>query len=304
MSIEVVSTADDGTKTVLSDEKETKVEATAETKTEVAADEAEQTTEEITEESEELAAAGEEEEAVEEVKPKKKGGFQKKLERKDREIEALRQQMAELQSKQTAPAVVSDDSDPEPDLDKFDSHADYTKALAKWTYRQEKKQESAKNTQAEMNAKVKEAVTKYEAALKDLIKSTPDAEDAFEEVAHIKPCAALSAAIVESEFSAKLAYELAKDPEEYQRINSLSPLSVAKEIGKLELKLTRQAEEKAAKLEEEKQKTTKAPAPLKSLKGNTVVTKKADINDLDLPFAEYDRLRRAEEIKHKKALRA
>jgi hypothetical protein len=271
MSIEVVSMSEDGVRT-LSDEKETKIE-----KTEVVTEESE-TTEEIeqTEETEELAAAGEEEseEVQEEVKPKKKGGFQKKLERKDREIEELRQQLAAKSTQTEQKESVSFDKK-KPVIDDFNSHAEFTEALAEWVADKRDAEKAVKAKKAETFSEVQGAVRKYQEALKELKKTTPDLDDVFDEVSHITPCPALQEAIITSDISAQVAYELAKNPEEFERINKLSPVGVLKEIGKLELKISKAAEDKKAAIEAEKTKTTKAPAPLRSLSGKATVTPKS-----------------------------
>ncbi len=289
MSIQTVSVEEDGL-IKLSDENEKVEEVKAEAATEEVTEEEEQT-----EESEELAAAGEEETEEVQEKPKKKGGFQKKLERKDREIEALRQQMAEMQTKQTAPKEAVSFEKAKPDVTKFESYSDFTEAMSEWVAEKREAEKAAKSKQSEVMSEVQQAVSKYETALKELKKTTPDLDDVFEEVAHIRPCPALQEAIITSDVSAQVAYELAKNPEEFERINKLSPLLVAKEIGKIELRLSKAAEEKSAKIAEEKTKTTKAPAPLKTLAGKAVATTTKSLYDSEnMDFKEWNRLREAE----------
>jgi hypothetical protein len=62
-------------------------------------------------------------------------------------------------------------------------------------------------------------------------------------------------------------YELAKNPEEFERINKLGALTAAREIGKIEAKLPDLSSDK-----ETKKITTKAPAPLKPVGGGSTGT--------------------------------
>lgn len=279
MSIETVSVKEDGVIT-LSNEKETKTEAPAEV--------TEETQEDEDLEETELAAAGEvSEETQEEVKPKKKGGFQKKLERKDREIEDLRSQLAARSEPQTATKEAVSIEEKEPVIDDYDTHSAYTKALTKYTFKQMEAEKAAQTKAVEAVDGVKKTIETYHSKLSEFKKSTPDLDDVLEDVNHIRLSGSLQEAIITSDLSAELTYELAKNPEEFERINKLSPLATAKEIGRLELKLSQAAENRKAATQEEetKTKTTKAPAPLKSLSGkaSTVVTK--NINDMN--FKEY-----------------
>lgn len=290
MSIETVSVKEDGVIT-LSNEKETKEPVLA---VEVEAEEEEQA-----EESEELSDDGEQEseEVQEEVKPKKKGGFQKKLERKDREIEALRQQLADksIQTEQKEP--VSFDKK-KPVIDDFNSHAEFTEALADWKYEQKDAEKKAQSKAVEAVESVKNSIQNYHSKLSEFKKSTPDLDDVLEDVSHIRLSGALQEAIITSDVAAEVTYELARNPEEFERINKLSPLMVAKEIGKLELKLSKTAEDKKAAIEAEKNKTTKAPAPLKSLSGKAQTVVAKNINDMT--FKEYANYMDAKERKAQK----
>jgi hypothetical protein len=65
-------------------------------------------------------------------------------------------------------------------------------------------------------------------------------------------------------------YELASDLKEFKRINSLPPLAIAREIGKLELKLSKPSEEK-----QEIKKTTNAPKPLTPVGSKSAPVKKS-----------------------------
>jgi hypothetical protein len=83
-------------------------------------------------------------------------------------------------------------------------------------------------------------------------------------------------------------YELAKNRKEYERINSLNALAMAREIGKIEAKLSRS---KTTEAQEEIKKITKAPAPLKPVgsKSSGISNKSPD----EMDFHEYKKWREA-----------
>jgi hypothetical protein len=248
---------------------------------------AEEVAETEAEETEVAAAAEESEEPQEEVKPKKKGGFQKKLERqslvlseREKEIEQLRAELA----KQTAAKAVSA---AEPNPDDFKSYAEYTKAVAKWTLDTERAEERAKEAKANEAKEAKTLQESYNAKLKEFVKTAPDFEEVMDDIEHVKMIPALAQAIITSDIAPAVMYELAKNPAELERINALNPLAAAREIGKLELKLSTPKTETKT--------TTKAPAPIKTVAAKGHVPPTKSIFDESISFSEYDKRRTEQE---------
>lgn len=160
-----------------------------------------------------------------------------KLERK------LTQQFAQPQQ-EVKPEVRED----EPRIEDFTDYADYVKAAAKYEVRQElaaerKAQQESDNKrsyEAEESRKAKLAETlmdngheKY-ADFDDVAESTGD----LLRSKNLKFSTAMMGALYETENSHDIVYHLGKNPEEAERIARLSPYAQAKEIGKLEDKLS------------------------------------------------------------------
>jgi len=103
---------------------------------------------------------------------------------------------------------------------------------------------------------------------------------------------AMMDSIYDSDMAADLAYHIASNPEEARRISSLSnPYSVAREIGKLEAKLSSSTEksdaekssetEKSEESTETEKKPSEAPEPLESLGGRETAIKTLDSMSVD-----------------------
>jgi hypothetical protein len=259
----------------------------------VAAEAQAEVAEEVAEETEELSADSESEETQEEVKPKKKGGYQKKLERASLALSEREQRIQELEAKlaeQTAKAV---SLPKEPNIADFESQSEYTKAVAKWTLATERAEAKAQEEKLEQQKEARNLQSAYNTKLQEFVKTAPDFEDAMDEIEHVKINDALGKAIITSDMAPAVMYELAKNPKELERINALPPLAAAREIGKLELKLSTPKTETKT--------TTKAPAPIKTVNAKSGgIIPKRDIFDPNIPFSEYDRLRTAEEQKARK----
>ena len=108
----------------------------------------------------------------------------------------------------------------------------------------------------------------------------------IEELAHIKPTPATEEYIVSSEHGPALLYELAKDPKEAERINSLPPVQAARALALIEARISQASGEKTTT----ETKTTKAPKPLTPVgsKGSSV---KKTIYDKGLSQKEFEALR-------------
>jgi len=107
----------------------------------------------------------------------------------------------------------------------------------------------------------------------------------------------LRAAIAESDVGPKIAYHLAKNPAEESRILKLSPAVALMELGKIEASYSTKpakAEAKVTNIE-----TTKAPAPLVTVQGNSPGDISTDLSQPGIPFSKYRELR-MEEIRKRR----
>jgi hypothetical protein len=160
----------------------------------------------------------------------------------------------------------------EPTLDEFDGDLQkFAKAQVKWEMAQEKAQEQSKVRADTWKAKSAEAA-----------KEIPDFND-YAEV-NIPLNQQMRDFILDSEIGPKLAYTLAKDLEEAQRIFGLPPLKQVKELAKLEIELTGSTTPPVKQLT----KASAAPPPIKPLAGGTSAPVVKDPYKQPLSFAEYN----------------
>jgi hypothetical protein len=160
----------------------------------------------------------------------------KRLAREQRKWERERQ--AETQVKQVAPKEI-------PSIDNFETPDAYAEALALRKAEELLAQREVQKQQAQIVEAYGEAEEKAR-----------DKYDDFEEVVYnpkLRITNAMAEAIQSSDTGPDLAYWLGSNPKEAERIANLSPLMQAKEIGRIEAKLSDNPPVK---------KTTSAPTPI------------------------------------------
>ncbi len=108
-------------------------------------------------------------------------------------------------------------------------------------------QEKLLNAHYERERSFAEKTDDYKEIVTEFLESKPNTSDTFEQL------------LVMSDCGPAMLYELAKNPAEFERINSLPPIAAARELGKLEYRLTSSASDDT---KPEPKKTTKAPAPI------------------------------------------
>lgn len=196
---------------------------------------------------------------AEEAKPKRQGGIEKRISEltaKRREAEQ-RAADAERRLAEVTAGKSSEADDKAPILDSFDSYDAYVDARAEWVARQTFKaqQREAAEASSKSAAEQRQAVLRDEFAVKvaDARERMPD----FDAVAfnpNIPVTPAMQDAILESDMSADVAYFLGRNPDVAARLTSLSPMAVAREIGRIEAVILSQPVNV---------KATSAPDPIK-----------------------------------------
>lgn len=235
------------------------------------------------------------EEIKDDEKPKKKkGGFKKRIERfqkqlsaKDQEIEFLKQQMSRGKpSDEAAPAKPQIDISEKPTPDKFETHEEYIDALTDWKIDSKEKEKSQKAKESEAKSEYQKQIEAYQTKVSEIKKTHDDFDEVMEDVDDIMVSPSVQQIIIDSDFGPALAYELAKNKGEFERINKLSPLAAAKEIGKIEARLANQSESK------KEIKVTKAPQPLKAVGAGSkgTIQKSPD----DMSFDEFKAWRKTQ----------
>lgn len=281
-------------------------EAAEQTKESSAADteETEAKLESKDEESEPEADAeteeAEDKETDHEDKPKKKSGAQRRKERAERaEAEAARAR-AEAEHWRTMALRNADDAKAdkpaektastqaagEPDPDDFDTHAAYVKAVARWEADQAFKEREQKAEKSKLEQEHKSLINSHVERVKSFKEKTADFDDVLEAVDDIPVSPTIQEIIISSENGPELMYELARNREEYARICKLPPLAAAREMGRLDARLSKSSEEHKPELK----KTTQAPKPIAPVgsKGGKV---EKSIYDPNLSQKEYEDIR-------------
>lgn len=231
-----------------------------------------------------------------EQKPKRRSGFKKRIDKltskiteKEKELEywrsvALQKEEHAKKETKSEPEVVAQDA--KPDLDNFDTYEDYLEALTDYKAKQIVKEHLSK--QAEESKKSKEqqeyekTISAHQNRINEFKAKVEDYDDVIEEVADVPVSLAFQNLIIESDNGPELIYELAKDRETLERLNSLPAMQLARELGRIEAKLS--------KPQKEEKKVTSAPAPIKPVGKKTSGVKKS-IYDPNLSQAEFERLR-------------
>lgn len=148
-----------------------------------------------------------------------------------REIQALR---AEFEAYKAPPAVVREGK---PTLDQFDSYDEFTEAITDWKLDQRDTVRQQAESAREQGAKRGEAQKRFTANADKFRETTPDYDEVMAEIADVELSHGMIEAVIDSDISAQLTYYFGKNQDEFDRINALSPLSAAREIGKIEAKI-------------------------------------------------------------------
>lgn len=159
-------------------------------------------------------------------KPKKKGNSaQERIKQltdqrneRDRKIADLEKRLARFETKT-------------PDPDKFDSDADYQRALAEHTAKSMRRadiEEDIKEARGEVDearrATWNERASEFSATVED-----------FEKIAYTAPISdAVAELLMESEYGPQIAYALGKDPAKAREISAMPPSKAALTIGRME----------------------------------------------------------------------
>jgi len=165
----------------------------------------------------------------------------------------------------------------EPTIDQFDNYDDFVVAKAAYKIREE-------NKQSDQQRIVQEVENKWTERLTEAREKIPD----FQEVLRTTTAPVSDAMIVvmkDSDLGPQIAYYLAKNPQEANRISKLSPVSMAREMGKIEVKITAQSDAPKPN------KITQAPEPINP-GGNRIVNVATDLDKV--PVEDFMRRRNEE----------
>jgi hypothetical protein len=220
---------------------------------------------------------------------KSKGGFQRRIDKLTRASAEQREHISRLEARladaNRQPAATNQEQAPaqnsgaRPVVSEFNTYEEYVEALTdyKVTQRETARSEAEQRKAAEAELAAKQ--TSYQERVTAARDKYEDYDDVLDGAKNLQISRAMQEAMFESEQGADIAYHLAKNPKEATRIAQLSPLAAAREIGKLEVKLTADRQPEPAKSQTAR-KTSKAPEPVTPISGGkTVVEKRPDQMD-------------------------
>jgi hypothetical protein len=160
-----------------------------------------------------------------------------------------------------------------PSREQYNDDASYIDALTDWKIEQKLPQMVEKaNVQKQQNT-VQSEFAQREIKTKQ---EYPDYEDVIAENGNIPVPRETVEAILSSEHGPDIRYYLAKNPEQAQALNRMSPISAVREIGRIEAKIAGEKE-----LKSKPKQTTKAPPPISPVKTGTG-TVETDLDKLDM----------------------
>jgi hypothetical protein len=260
--------------------------------------------EEDKDESDEDEVEAKSDESEKDDKPKKKGGFQRRIDKlnaryaeKEREAEYWRQQALKsagapeqkpTEMTQKAPTVEASDK---PKAENFETQAEFIEALTEWKVEQKQKAAQAEQEKQKLLTQHETLQRTYAERFKAFTDKTEDAVEVLESLADVPRSQTVEDLILSSENGPELLYELAKNPEEAKRICSLPPTAAAREFGKFEAKVLSAKAPVQEQKKPEPKTLTKAPKPIEPV-GTVAKAVRKSVYDEDLPFEEYERLRR------------
>ena len=232
------------------------------------------------------------------VTPPVEGEDDYKEKTKQRIDELLTQRKQTAEEKQTAikraelaEARIKELENPlqKPDRYAFEGEEQYLEALTNWTIESRERKQKAEefkrmteNSEAEQKAAFESKHTQFLANVEEAVKVIPDIKKALENV-YLDADKVMLEVIYDSPIGAELAYYLAKNKPKAREIANLSPLRIAREMGKLELQI---AADKTRKL------NSNAPPPITPVGGKgTAIT-----DDSNLSAADWIKRRNAEEV--------
>lgn len=277
-------------------------------------------------EEEEEQETGEEESPAETTagaaKPKRKGGFQKRIDRLTREkaeldgrLRALEERLAEKPAaetpgaKETKPAQVTADREPEFEdaefQDKPDPYGEWMKSWNRWDRRQEAAKVAEAQRKTEEEKQKTEAAKTYEIRKRqrdlevESFRAKPDHADWDDRMAAVEDVELtphLDWLLFQS--GPELAYHLAGDRAELERIVGLGPLEAARELGKIEARLASPetpAPDKKSPAPAPAARVTSAPKPITPVGGATAGGTPSVLDDkLASDFSAWRNVRRAQ----------
>lgn len=200
-----------------------------------------------------------------EQKPKKKGGFQKRIDKLNTRVSQAEQEreywrQEALRAKETSKPVDTiqkPDLSTKPQKDKYATVEEYDDAMFDWKYEQRRIKERAEENKSKVLTEYQTKSLEHKARIEKLEADHDDWDDVKDNLKKAPVSVALEQLVLDAgELSAEIVYELAKNPKLLNDICKMPYGQAAKAIGKIEARL-----EKAADSPVKKETKTAAPKP-------------------------------------------
>lgn len=207
---------------------------------------------------------------LDEIVQKRITKLERKMERQRIESETRSKVTSEFQQAQSQPSE-------KPVSDNFSSYDEYLEALADFKAEQKIVELEAKKKQAEIDNQHKSELDRQEERRHALMEDGESKYEDFEDLVRaskLQIAEPAYLAVLESDIASDLLYHLVKNPEDAAKFSQLPPYAQAKEIGKLEDRLT--AKKPVIK--------SNAPPPISPVNGSKDFTKSLE----DMSLSEYE----------------
>ena len=236
------------------------------------ADKAEATTDESTEKAVEAEDQGPSEEELAAQAAAEEERQAKKRERRQRARKERREKAAAYDQIKSAAAGV------EPNEADFEDYNEYVAAKAVYTYRKADTQAKVEAAKAEAEAAAETDKSVVDEDWREQVMMAKADMPDFEQVAFSAPISdEVADLIMTSDMGTKVAYHLGQNHAEARRISQMTPVEAARELGRLEAKLSAPPP---------KPKTTKAPPPIDPVQGGA-----GGVDPEKMDFRAYEKYR-------------
>lgn len=236
-------------------------------------------------EQEEAKAQEDTDEQPRDEKGKFKSGVQQRFDELTRKRGEAEREAAYWRQRAEAATAPTEAKAEKPTPDKFNDYGEYVEALTEWKADEKVRAAMAERDQQQAKVAQQSAQDVRAQTWAERVSAASKSIADFDEVlstADVAVADHVREAILDSEAGPKLAYHLAKNPAEADRISRLSPTQAAMALGRIEASF-------AAPPPPVSKPVTKAPAPLSALNTSQASGTKA-IDQMDQ--SEYEALRK------------
>lgn len=223
-----------------------------------------------------------------EDRPKRKGGFQRVIERQQRQIDQLMGALQQRVPPPQAPEAPKAPDEPKPenyDLDTKEGWAKFNRDTALWAAKVERlaadRDREQHDQQAQQRSESERLAQTWDSKLTEARGAHADFDEVLAE-AEIPISPAVRDAMMESEYGAEVLYYLASHPEEAAEVGKLTGRAADRAIGRIETLIAAEqieAEEANQPQQAAPPPQTQAPPPPKPVRKTSPNVKPFDPND-------------------------